>query len=58
MTERLVRLLIGGVVVALIWHFGKGESWGDTLVGLSMWLVVMSLWLVVDDRYRRRTESR
>lgn len=58
MTGRLVRLFVGGVVVTLIWHFGKGESWFGALVGLAMWLVVMSLWWIVDDWYQRRTESR
>jgi len=44
-TRKLVRVLVGGVAVALLVHFGRGDSWFDTLVVLVMWLVIMGFWL-------------
>jgi hypothetical protein len=58
MAERLVRLFVGGVIVTLLFHFGRGEPWLDALVGSAMCLAALTLWWVADDWYRRRTESR
>lgn len=38
-------MLGGGVVVALLVHFGRGDSWLDTLVTVIMWMVIVGFWL-------------